>query len=97
MPASAELFETMFWVGRFTQALAPRPVVRLGRREIKLAICGVVRATDANIRAALIDLWGGKERAIGRKALTGPLYGVHADIWSALAVAVAWSEGARSK
>jgi hypothetical protein len=36
----------------------------------------------------MIDRFGpGKEKAIGRKATPGPLYGVKKDIWSALAIA----------
>lgn len=39
------------------------------------------------------DLWyGGKERAIGKKATPGKLYGVSADVWQALAVALTWAD-----
>jgi hypothetical protein len=48
-----------------------------------------VRATDANIRASLIDRYGpGKDSAIGSKRSPGPLYGLKGDEWSALAVAL---------
>jgi hypothetical protein len=92
MPVGAEVFETVYWSGRFAEAVHPLPVERIGRKAVKLALCGSARAKDPNIRQALIDRYGGKEAAIGRKAAPGPLYGVSADIWSALAVAVAWSE-----
>lgn len=97
MPTSAEEFETLWWAGRFTEALAHGaatkrvPVVRVSRLAVKRHVCGNVRANDTNIRAALIDRYGGtagKEAAIGRKATPGPLYGLANDEWAALAVAV---------
>lgn len=55
-------------------------------------ICGRANASDTNIRAALIDLWGGKEKAIGKKATPGPLHGISKDVWAALAVAITYAE-----
>jgi hypothetical protein len=46
------------------------------------------QAKDANIRQAILDRFGGKEKAIGKKANPGPLYGVKSHLWSALAVAL---------
>ena len=54
--------------------------------------CNSVQAKDGNIRQALIDRFGGKEGAIGKKKTPGPLYGVHAHEWPALAVAVMASD-----
>lgn len=94
MPVGAEVFETCVWSGRFIQAWtgyrAPlMPWTRLKRHEIKSHLCGNQRAKDAHIRQALLDRFGpGKDKAVGRKALPGPLYGLVADEWSALAVAV---------
>lgn len=99
MPASAELFETLWWAGRFAEAARLVPVERLQRAAVKRHLCGTTAAKDSNVRAALIDRFGGpggKEAAIGRKAAPGPLYGVRADVWQALALAVAWADGARS-
>lgn len=69
MPASNELFQTVFWIGRFVQAWIERepdaewhPV---DRKDVKLAICEDPRAKDANIRQALIDRYGGESVAIG--------------------------------
>lgn len=39
---------------------------------------------------ALIDRFGGKDAAIGRKATPGPLYGITKDLWSALAIAITY-------
>lgn len=88
MPVGAEVFETCLWIGRFVQAWTPRHHRLLYRREVKLHLCGSMRAKDANVRQALLDRFGGKAAAVGRKAAPGPLYGVHGDVWAALAIAV---------
>lgn len=98
MPASAQLFETLWWAGRFAEAARPTAVERLERYAVKKHLCGKTTANDSNIRAALIDRFGGvagKDAAIGRKASPGPLYGISADVWSALAIAVTYAEGGR--
>ena len=90
MAVGAEIFETVYWSGRFAQAFGAARVDRLPRLEVKLHLCHDSRAKDANIRQALIDRFGGKDKAVGKKATPGPLYGVSADVWSALAVAVTY-------
>jgi hypothetical protein len=92
MPVGREVFETVRWSGRFEEACRPVQVVYLPRRTVKLHLCGTSRAKDANIRQALLDKFGGKDVAVGRKAHPGPLYGIHADLWSALALAVTYAE-----
>lgn len=94
MAVGAEVFETVWWSGRFAEASRRMPVERLTRKAVKLHLCGSMRAKDPNIRQALIDRYGGAD-AIGRKASPGPLYGVAGDVWSALAVAVTWADGVR--
>ena len=91
MTVGAEVFETVHWSGRFTEALWPTPVVQLPRRAVKLHLCGSARAKDPNIRQALLDRFGGKA-ATGTKAHPGPLYGIQGDLWAALAVAVTYAE-----
>lgn len=96
MPVGAEVFETVYWSGRFAEASQPAPVHRLTRLKVKQAICHDSRANDATIRQALIDRFTEPgQPAIGLKANPGPLYGIHHDVWQALAVAVAWADGAR--
>ena len=92
MAVGAEVFDTVLWAGKFAEAAHRVPVVMLPRRAVKLALCGDSRAKDANIRAALIDRFGGSA-AVGRKAAPGPLYGISRDVWSALAIAVTYSIG----
>jgi len=61
----------------------------LDRKTIKVQLCGVTSAKDADVRDALIHEYGGsKERAIGKKKTPGPLYGITGHLWAALAVAV---------
>lgn len=96
MPVGAEVFETVFWTGRFIQAwcgyhAGPMPWARVKRHEVKTWLCQHPRAKDAHIRQALIDRFGpGKEKAIGKKSNQGPLFGIVGDEWSALAVAVTY-------
>ena len=95
MPVGVEVFETVYWSGRFAEAAHPIPVDRIGRKAVKLHLCGTARAKDPNVRQALIDRYGGsKEAAIGRKATPGPLYGISGDVWAALAVAVTHADQA---
>lgn len=93
MPVGREVFESVFWAGRFVEAwggeyaLIPRP-------DVKLHLCGSRRAKDANVRRAILDSdrWercgGGVEPAAGTKANQGPLYGIKGHEWAALAVAM---------
>lgn len=89
MAVGAEVFQTCIWIGRYWEA-AQAPVELVYRRDVKLTLCGNARAKDPNIRQAILDRYGGKEAAIGRKATPGPLYGVTSHCWSALAVALTW-------
>lgn len=95
-----ETLDTARWIGRFQEAVSPLEVVLLKRSEI-LRHLGVVTSprkgekrvsADSGIRQALTDRFGGKAAAVGLKASPGPLYGLSADMWSALAVAVTWAD-----
>lgn len=89
MAVGAEVFETVLWTGRFIEAFKG-PFTKVYRKDVKLHLCGSMRAKDPNIRQALIDRYGGKDAAIGNKANPGPLRGIKADLWSALAIGVTW-------
>lgn len=91
MAVGESVFETAYMSGRIVQAWGGKHA-RIKRAEVKLHICGSMRAKDANIRQALIDRFGGKERAIGSKKNPGRLYGMSGDCWSALAVALTWQD-----
>lgn len=91
MAVGREVFETVFWTGRFFECAQYRTLApeRMTRRTVKLHLCQSARAQDSNIRAALIDRFGG-EAAIGRRKTPGPLFGIKSHEWSAVAIAVTW-------
>jgi hypothetical protein len=85
MPVGREVFETVRWIGRFQQAWRqPDDVMLIYRRDVKLCLCGSMKAKDANVWQALIDKLG----PVGTKKEPGPLYGVKSHARSAVAVAV---------
>lgn len=92
MAVGETTFETVFWSGRFAEAYGMDAVHRIKRLEVKLHLCHDSRAKDGNIRQAILDRFGGKEKAIGRKASPGVFYGVSGDLWAALAVAITWHD-----
>jgi hypothetical protein len=87
MPVGHEVFETCRWIGRFVQAWLPGEHTYIFRRHVKLHLCGSVRAKDSNIRQALLDAVGPQ----GTKKDPGPTYGIRADEWAALGVAVTYA------
>lgn len=91
MAVGKSIFETIFWIGRFCQVWQGE-FRRIYRSQVKMHFCNSMRAKDSNIRTAIIDLYGGKEKAIGKKSCPGPFYKVHRDEWSALAIAICFSE-----
>lgn len=93
MPVGREVFQSVRWSGRFEEAVGDsRPVVYILRSTVRATMCGSMKAKDVNVRAAIIERFGGKEEAIGRKASPGPLHGMAADVWSALALALTHAE-----
>jgi hypothetical protein len=77
-----EVLATVWWSGRFYEALSRKTeVTRPYRTAIKKHLgCG--RGKDKDVRAALIEKWG----EVGTKSNRGPLWGVSSHIWAALAV-----------
>lgn len=94
MAVGASVFETCVWSGRFIERwlrvdMPQRPEpIRVYRKDVKLHLCNSPRAKDANVRQAIVDLYGGKEKAIGLKKTPGPLYGMTKDCWAAMGVAL---------
>ena len=86
MPVGREVFDMVRFSGRLQQMFIEADIKCkfIPRREIKLYFCNSMKAKDGNIRQALIDRFGEP----GTKKRPGMLYGVKADIWSALAIAV---------
>ena len=75
MPVGREVFDTVLWTGRFLEASYPVPVRLVPRRDVKLNLCGLVRARDASVRVTVLDRFGGRSTAIGRKSAPGPFTG----------------------
>jgi hypothetical protein len=84
MAVGKEVFETCLWIGRYIQAAetAGGKVELIYRKDVKMNLCGSMRAKDTNIRQALIDRFG----IVGTKGHQGFFYGFKADIWAAYAV-----------
>lgn len=98
MPVGESVFETCVWVGRFIQQWTvvnnPSLYQKVYRKDVKMHLCGSMKAKDGNVRQALMDRYGStRQAAIGKRACPGPLYGVSGDVWAALGVAVTASEG----
>jgi hypothetical protein len=91
----ASVLETAFWSGQF--AHAARIYDRIPRMVIKRALTGRTNTKDKDVRASLLLRFGGQAKAMGTKAAPGPLYGVASHRWSALAVAVVYSDMAATK
>ncbi len=87
MAVGAETFETCLFIGRLQEICEPIGirVMLVYRREVKILLCGSMKAKDANIRQALIDKYG----IVGTKKNPGKLFGISSHLWSALGVAVA--------
>ena len=88
MAAGAHLFDTCVQIGelknRIEKSMAIK-VQRVTRPEVKRLICGHTSAKDCNVRAAIIDRFGGPT-AIKKG---GQLYRVSKDAWAAIAVGLA--------
>lgn len=87
MAVGAEVFETVFWSGRFAEAFLGH-WHRVTRAKVKMHLCNSMRAKDGNIRQALIDRFGKP----GTKRQPGKTYGLSGDMWQALAVAVTYAD-----
>lgn len=87
MPVGREVFETCVFIGELKAALPG--MQRVTRIQVKSALCHSARATDANVRQALLDIYGPP----GTKRAQGATYGIAGDVWAALAVATVAARG----
>lgn len=99
MAVGKDVFETCVWVGRFVQAIQPRTVTFVYRKEEKLCLCGSLKAKDSNIRQALIDRYAKFDFKSGKGVKKNPdtFYGVSKDAWQAIAVGVTYYENQQTK
>jgi uncharacterized protein (DUF2249 family) len=89
MAVGVEVFETVFWIGRFYEAARStecKYIQKIYRKDEKMNLCHSMKAKDANIRQALIDRFG----TVGTKKAPGWFYGVSKDVWAAIAVGVTY-------
>jgi hypothetical protein len=105
MAVGKTVFETCVWIGRYWEAWKHLGgnVDRVFRKDVKMSVCHSMRATDSNIRVALIDMFPrtgkntkGEPCAKGCKKYPGPLYGVSKDVWAALGVAVTYAKALKT-
>lgn len=98
MSVGMSIFQTLLEAGRMVQMCTRHriPVYLVPRIQIKMVICGTAQAKDKNVRASLIDRYpasgGGKNPQIGTKKDPGPLFGMNAHTWPALAAALFFYE-----
>lgn len=90
----AETWDTAVWIGRFVEASGGTVILR-PHSDVKLHLLGARRGKDPDVIAALRDRYGGAG-CKGTKAAPGPLYGIHADEWQALALAVTFLDERRA-
>ena len=67
MAVGQTTFMTCYQVGRFSKCNKNLSVNLITRPEVKLALCNSMKAKDSNVRQQLIDMYGGREKAIGGK------------------------------
>lgn len=87
MPVGATVFNTCVWIGRFIQAVNGNATL-IYRKDVKMFLCGSMRAKDSNIRQRLIDLY--EPNLKPRQRPKGVLKGLKADEWAALSIAVTY-------
>jgi len=65
MAVGASTFRTCVQIGRFEHACGRTRFDEVYRADVKLTLCNSKRATDSNIKQQIIDMFGGKDIAIG--------------------------------
>ena len=93
MAVGQSIFDTCVWIGRFIEVSYTYDLIY--RKDVKMCLCGSMRAKDANIRQALIDKFGKPGTIKAPNLIYGETNRVEdkmkADLWSALAVAITWT------
>ena len=96
MAVGAEVFETVFWIGRFWEIAKTNNKQLIYRKDEKMNLCHTMKAKDSNIIQALVDrfAFGIQNKGKGTKKNPGWFYGFSKDIWQAYAVGVTYSGNA---
>lgn len=92
------VYETCAWLGRFIETFLDDVAISASSRraaytlilrsQVRMQIAGAARSGDPQVRRALLDRMG----EAGTAKNPGPLYGMKADLFSALAVAIAFKD-----
>ena len=101
MSVGKSTITSITWNGRFIQAAVSllKPYYPIYRAEEKIAICGTMKAKDANIRQALIDRFAQFDfkQGKGTKNNQDFFYGFAKDCWSAFCVGTTWIDKMKEK
>lgn len=98
MAVGAEVFETCFWIGRYTELVGSHHVTKIYRKDVKLNLCESTKAKDSNVMQALIDRFALHDFKSGKGTKKNPdwFYGFYKDIWQAYAVGVTYLDKQKS-
>lgn len=66
MKVYQQTIDTVLWAGRLIEAWNG-PFTLIDRKDEKMMLCGNMKADDTSIRIAIIDRFGGPDKAIGGK------------------------------
>ena len=55
MAVGKEVFDTCVFIGQLWEAMKDLTKIKIYRKEVKINLCGSMKAKDGNIRLALID------------------------------------------
>ena len=91
MPVGKEVFDTCVWIGRFDHA-SFHPASFVYRKDVKMHLCGTMKAKDSNIRQALIDRFARHDFKNGKGTKKKPdwFHGFSNDVWQAYAVGITY-------
>jgi hypothetical protein len=96
MAVGKDVFDTVFWIGRFWETASGFVVNKklIYRKDEKMNLCHVMKAKDSNITQALVDRFasGQANHGKGTKKEPGWFYGFSKDVWQAYAVGVTYHD-----
>ena len=89
-----EVFDTVFWIGRFWEKADFPNKKLIYRKDEKMNLCHSMKAKDGNITQALVDrfAYGIPNKGKGTKKNPGPFFGFAGDIWQAYACGVTYRD-----
>lgn len=101
MAVGREVFDTCVWIGKFSEIALSAcfnnkfptgKVEYIYRKDVKMNLCGQMKAKDSNIRQALVDRFAKHDLKNGKGTKGNPdwFYGFKADIWQSYALGVTY-------